>query len=150
MALVVVLVHAGMKPPRAQLHAAAALTVLGILAITTARADYGRSVYLTDTGLGTRVSVLAGGITALGASPSQSQQNDSPGLLAQAAVRLEGNSFTAGILQARSMGVPGLSASYIPESLLDLVPRSLWPSKLTYGNALDPELWRSMISGCSQ
>ncbi len=139
-ALIVVLMHAGMKPPRAQLHAATALTVLGILAITTARADYGRSVYLTDTGLGTRVSVLAGGITALGASPSQSQQNDSPGLLAQAAVRLEGNSFTAGILQARSMGVPGLSASYIPESLLDLVPRSLWPSKVTHGNALNPEL----------
>ena len=114
------------------------------MAITTARADYGRSVYRTDTGLGARVSVLAGGITALGASPSQSQsqsqQNDSPGLLAQAAVRLEGNSFTAGILQARSMGVPGLSASYILESLLDLVPRSLWPSKLTRGKALNPEL----------
>ena len=137
-ALVVVLMHACIKPPRAQLHAATALTVLGILAITTARSDYGRSVYRTDTGLGTRVSALAGGITALGGSPSPSQQNDSPGLFAQAAIRLEGNSFTAGILQARSMGFPGLSASYIPDSLLELVPSAMWPSKLAHGDALYP------------
>ena len=100
-----------------------------ILAITGVRAEYGRTVYYTDSGLGSRVAVLGGGITSLNGS----------GLIGETAIRLDGVDFAGGILQAEALGYPRLSAWAVPKSLLLIVPSAVWPSKLAQGG-LNPGL----------
>jgi hypothetical protein len=131
-ALVVLLAWSGMRPSARQLAGAAALTVAGVLAITGVRAEQGRALYYQDSGLGSRLSALAGGITSVGGTSA----TGGPGLVAQAATRLDGTDFAGAILQAEGMGVPRLDAAGVPESLLITVPGFLWPSKL--GHALNP------------
>jgi hypothetical protein len=130
--LAVLLAHAGYRLSRVQAWAAASLTLVAVLAITGSRADYGRTLYQQGNGLGTRVAGLGSGLSATGSSRSD------PGLLAQAAQRLDGTDFAGAILQSMSLGEPRLSASYVPESLLVAVPSALWPSKLARGNSLNP------------
>jgi hypothetical protein len=131
-ALVLLLVHAGYRLPPRQVMAAAALTLVAVLAITGERAHEGRALYHEDSGLGARVAVLDRSLTATGSDSS------GPGLVPQAAVRLDGIDFAGGILQSVSLGQPRLSASYVPESLLLVVPSALWPAKLDHGNGLNP------------
>jgi hypothetical protein len=123
-ALIVLLCYGGHRPRRAHLHAAAALTLLAILAITGLRAAQGRSVFYSDSGLGARVTALSAGIDA-------APVKGTPGLIAQAASRLDGTAFAGAVLQARHHGQPQLSAAYVPESLLVTVPSVLWPGKLS-------------------
>lgn len=132
--LAVLLSCSGCRPSARQVTAATVLTAVTILAVTGVRAEQGRGAYRQDTGLGSRVSALASGITGLGGTSPQG----SPGLLAQAAVRLDGTSFAAGILQAEHLGQPRLPAGGVPESLLIAVPSAAWPSKLARGDALNP------------
>ena len=124
----VMLCHAGIRPHVRQIHAAVALTVLAILAVTGARAEQGRAFYHANSGLAARASSLADGVTAAAGQP----------LLAEAASRLDGVSFAGGILQARSLGQPRLSPAYVPESLLLGVPSALWPSKMAHADGLSP------------
>jgi hypothetical protein len=130
-ALVLLLARAGARPSRRALSGALALTVLGVLAITGVRQEQGRSLYYRDTGLGTRVTALGSGLTA-------GPQPGTPGLIPQAAVRLDGVSFTAAILQARHLGQPRLPASWVPGSLMLAVPSAVYPSKLAHSGALSP------------
>lgn len=123
-ALIVLLRHCGHGPRRSHVHAAVALTVLVVLAITGLRAGQGRSVFYRDSGLGARVAALSAGA---GTAPA----TGTPGLIGQAASRLDGTAFAAAVLQARHYGQPQLSAAYVPESLLVTVPRALWPEKLS-------------------
>jgi hypothetical protein len=131
-ALVLLLGVSGHRPRRSHMHATAALTVLAVLAITGLRAEHGRSVFYTDSGLGTRVDALSTGLSGQAAP-------DTPGLLAQFAYRLDGVAFAAGILQAEHAGQRRLPAAGAPESLLLVVPSAAWHSKLADG-ALDPVL----------
>jgi hypothetical protein len=128
--LIVLLCHAGYRPSGRQIKAAAGLTLIAVLALTGARAEKGRSLYNSDTGLSARVTGLASGLTAAGGS------SDGPGLIAQTAVRLDGVDFAGAILQSESFGQPRLSAVYVPESLLLAVPSAIWASKLVH--ALSP------------
>lgn len=130
-ALAIVPARAGMRPRRAHMTAAVALTVVAVFAIAGVRAEQGRSLFTQNTGLQERLAALGGGV----ASGSQAA---SPGLAGQMASRLDGVSFAAGILQARAMGSPLLAPSAVPESLLLAVPKALWPGKPDQGNALDP------------
>ena len=130
--LVVLLAWSGLRPTARQLGGAAALTLAGVVSITGLRAEQGRELFYHDSGLGARVSALASGITSAGGTSA----TGGPGLVAQAATRLDGTDFAAAILQAEAMGVPRLDAAGAPESLLIAVPSSLWPSKL--GHALNP------------
>jgi hypothetical protein len=131
-ALVLLLAHAGYRLPRAQVRAAAVLTLVAVLAITGERAHEGRTLYHEDSGLSTRLAVLGRGLIGTeSGSPG-------PGLISQAAVRLDGVDFAGGVLQSVSLGEPRLSASYVPESLLLAVPKPLWPTKLDRGNSLNP------------
>jgi hypothetical protein len=132
-ALVVLLAWSGMRPSARQLGGAAALTVVGVLAITGVRAEQGRALYYQDSGLGSRLTALAEGITSVGSSTSAA---GGPGLVPQAVLRLDATDFGAAILQAENMGAPRLDAVGVPESLLIAVPSFLWPSKL--GHALEP------------
>jgi hypothetical protein len=130
--LLVLMCHAGMRPASRQLHLAALMVVVAILAVNGVRAEHWRSGDLADTSLGARVSALGESLSAGGAEAA------GPGVLASAAERLDGVSFTAGILQAESFGQPRLGAAYVPESLLVAVPSVLWPSKIASNAALLP------------
>ena len=127
--LIVLLCHAGLEPSARQLQAAGALTVLAILAIGGVRAQEGRSLYERDNGLGARAAALATGLGSVGTSH---------GLLTEAAVRLDGNSFAAAVLQSESYGQSRLSPAAVPESFLLAVPDALWPSKLTHESTMNP------------
>lgn len=130
--LAVLLAHAGFRLRRRQVMASAALIMVAVLAITGARAQHGRALYTEDNGLVTRVDGLGQGLTSA-PEPSSS----SPGLLSQAADRLDGTAFAGGILQAIRLGQPRLSPAYVPDSLLIAAPSALWPSKLGHANLLD-------------
>jgi hypothetical protein len=121
--LILLLARAGRRPSRAQLAASAALTVMAILAITGVRVVEGRGLYHNDSGLGKRTE-------ALGSAFSATATSGTPGLVAQAAVRFDGTSFTGAVLQAEAYGQPRLRLAGIPQSLLLAVPSAAWPTKL--------------------
>jgi hypothetical protein len=125
--LLVLMTRAGVRPSTRSLYAALGLTMVGALAITGVRAEQGRTLYEENTSLQVRVAALRGGLVA-GVPITQ--------LGAQFAARLDATSFTAAILQDEHFGQPALSASYVPESLLLLVPSELWPSKLAHGQGV--------------
>lgn len=128
-ALVLMLSIAGARPRPRQLCGAAAIMLAAILAITGLRAEQGRSVFYTDSGLGARLTALGDGLISFG-SPSASG-TASPSLLAQFAERTDGTAFTAAILQSEHSGQPRLGAAQAAQSLLLVVPSSVWPSKLS-------------------
>jgi hypothetical protein len=127
----VLLARTGRRPATRQAHAAVALTLLGVLAITGVRAEQGRSFfYAGSSGLSARLEALGSGLS------TGSQQG--PGLLAQGAVRLDGYDFAGAVLQSEHMGQQRLAATAVPESLLLAVPSAAWGSKLAHGSALNP------------
>jgi hypothetical protein len=132
-ALTLMLAHAGIRPPRRQMRAAAVLAVIAVLAVTGARASSGRSLYETGTGLQARATALGNGVVSFNSGPA-----GSPGLVAQAATRLDGDAFAGAVLQAEALGHPRMSAAYVAESVLVVVPSALWPAKLSQGNDLNP------------
>ena len=132
--LIVLLCHAGMRPPARQLQGAAVMAVIAVLAITGLRSQQGRILSAQNATIGNRVRNLGAGLQDLRAQPGQG----GPGLVAEAVGRLDGVDFTAGVLQSESFGRPRLSPIYVPGSLLIAVPSSLWPSKLAHGTAMNP------------
>jgi hypothetical protein len=134
LALIIVLIFAGIRIPRRQLLAAALLAVVAVLAINGVRVQQGRDIFYTNSGLGSRMSALGSGLFG-GSSVSDAPM---PGLVAQFASREAGVDFAGSILQSMSEGQPRLSASYVPESLLLAVPSFLWKSKLTLGVGINP------------
>jgi hypothetical protein len=139
-ALGITCARAGMRPSRRQVMAVAGVTVLVVAVLGVAKAGTGRRVFEQDTGLRARVSALGVSLT----SPPLPQP-DTPGILGQAGWRLDGTSFTAGILQARALGYPYLDLSAVPESVLEAVPKAVWPTKPEDTNTLDP--YQAQITG---
>jgi hypothetical protein len=129
-ALALLLARDGMRPSLPQICTTTALTAVAVVAIMGARAAGGRTLFYADSGASGRVSALAVGLTSPGAQ--------GPGLAAQAVERLDGNSFTAAILQAQALGQPRMDAGCVPESVLLTVPSALWPSKLSHECATSP------------
>jgi hypothetical protein len=136
-ALILVLTFAGRRPRTRQIWGAGVIALVAIIAITGLRVQQGRSVFYTNSGLSARLSALGDGLTSFAGPPVAGPAT--PGLLAQAATRLDGVDFTAGILQSVHLGQPRLPASYAAQSLLIVVPSSLWSSKLSRGT-LNPAL----------
>jgi hypothetical protein len=134
--LILLLILAGSRPSTRQLRAASVLTLIAILAITGLRAEQGRSLFRTNSGLSARISDLGSGLSQF--TNTSGASSTGPDLVAQAALRMDGVDFAGAILQSRSSGQPRLSAIYVPQSLLIVVPSSLWSSKLAHGNALNP------------
>jgi hypothetical protein len=131
-ALAVMLAYAGLRPSRGQVRASAGIAVIAILAITGVRAEQGRHLYYSDSGLGARLSALTDAL------PGLASGHGSPGLISQAADRFDGDAFAGAVWQASALGYPRLSAVGIPESLLVLVPSEAWPSKFAHAAALNP------------
>jgi hypothetical protein len=134
LALIVVLAFIGIRLAPRQQVAAALLAVLAIVAINGVRAQQGRGIFYTDSGLGSRVSALSSGLFG------GSSANDiaMPGFVTQFATREAGVDFAGSILQSMSEGQPRLSAGYVPESLLLAVPSFLWKDKLALGVGINP------------
>ena len=133
--LIVMLAFAGVRIPAHHLACAGLLTVVVILSISGIRAQTGRGMYYTNSGVTARVGALATGLSAAGGSSGAA---DSPGLIAQFAVRMSAVDYGGAILQAVSEGQPRLSPVYVPESMLLVVPSLFWPAKLGQGEALAP------------
>ncbi len=127
--LIILMRHVSIRPSRGQARAAAALTVLVVLAITGARAQQGRTIYYSSSGLAARVSAVAGGLADLGA-------RGGPGIAAQAAIRLDGVDFAGAVLQAKHLGAPPLPVADVPGSLLITVPSVVWQAKQVPNPAL--------------
>ena len=89
-ALIVMLLFAGLRVPVPQLAATAVLTVLIVLSISGVRAEQNRNLYYQDSGVSSRVSALAGGLSAAGGSQGGT---DTPGLLTQFAIRISAGRF---------------------------------------------------------
>ena len=134
--LILMLLLAGSRPSTRQLRGASVLTLITILAITGLRVEQGRSLFQKDSGLNARISALASGLTAF--TNNSAASSTDLALAAQTVVRVDGVDFAGAILQSLSSGQPRLSAAYVPESLLIVVPSSVWSSKLAHGNALNP------------
>lgn len=127
-ALSLVLAAAGITPRRAHIAAALVLTIAAVLVLSAGRAEHGRRAFHSDSGIAARAEALEPG----------NAQPGTPGLIAQAAARLDTDPFAGAILQARTMGDPRLPAGYVAESLQLTIPSALWPSKLSAGNGLNP------------
>jgi hypothetical protein len=125
------------SPPSAkQLSGVIALMLTTILAITGLRAQHDRALFNQDSGLSTRISALASGLTDFTSTFDASSTGSA--MVAQGASRVDGVDFAAAILQSLSSGQPRLSATYVAESLLIAVPSPVWSSKLDHGDALNP------------
>ncbi len=127
--LLVLLASVGMRPSRRQITAMLALTLVIVLALTSYRAESGRTLYRQDSGFGARAEALASGLYGL--LHSSNASGSGPGLIAQSAARLDGNAFAGGVVQGMHNGDPKLSAFDVPESMLVVVPSFVWPSKIS-------------------
>ena len=136
--LVLLLARVGRGPSGTQLTTAVLLTATAVVAIVGVRTQQGRVAFSADSGLGSRVTALAGSLPGLGGTPAPAAEAGGPGTVAQDASRLDGVAFTGAILQGESLGNSRLDAAGIPESLLIAVPSAVWPSKLAHAAALDP------------
>jgi len=136
-ALIVMLLFAGLRVPVLQLAATAVLSVLIVLSISGVRVQQSRNLYYQDSGVSSRMSALANGLSTAGGPQGST---DTPGLVTQFAIRISSVDFGGAILQSVSEGQPRLSPAYVPESLLLAVPSFIWPTKLNREVALDPAL----------
>ena len=129
-ALIVLLAHVRMRPSRRQVMLSRALTMAAVLGITGYRAASGRDLYHQNPGLTARVQAIGSGPYSLG--QASSQNGTSPGLVTEVTVRMDGNAFAGGVLQAMSFGrlVPGVGPVF--KSVLIAVPSFVWSSKLVY------------------
>lgn len=134
--LILMLLLAGSRPSTMQLRGAAALTLIAILAITGLRVERGRSLFYENNGLSTRIFALGTGLTEF--TNTSTAGSIGPALVAQAVVRVDGVDFAGAVQQSMDSGQPHLSAAYVAESLLIVVPSSVWSSKLAHGSALNP------------
>lgn len=124
--LMVLLYRADMFPSRRQVVTSLAIAAFALLSITNVRAVSGRDTFYGNTGVVARITAVAVGIV----SGSASTGDDQPSLLAQAANRLDSNSYIGMSLQQqwefhdRTLGI-GIVAS----SLINTVPSVLLPTK---------------------
>ncbi len=133
----VLLAYAGLRPSRRQYTIIIGLGIIFILGITGFRAVSGRGIYQQNTSLSARVASLGSGLYTL--VHASNVNNTSPGLVAQVAVRLDGNSFSGDIMQSLDSGQMTLGAGPVWESPLVVLPSAIWPSKLTHAG-LNPVL----------
>lgn len=130
--LFVLLDCVSMRPSRRQIGVTVTLVVVVVLGLTGYRAVSGTDVYRQQASPATRPATIQDGLGALWHAPGAGGGN--PGVIAQAAIRFDGDAFAGDVLQAMSFGRPALGAGPIWESMLVVVPSSVWPSKLDYAS----------------
>jgi hypothetical protein len=135
--LLVLLGCVGLRPSRRQISIALGLTLLTILALTGYRGESGRDLYYENSGLGARLGALGNGFYAV--IHTSDPGGNSPGLIAQAATRFDGDAFAGGVLQGMHYGDSAGSLQAVGESMLVVVPSPVWSSKLAHSD-LNPAL----------
>jgi hypothetical protein len=134
--LIVLLKHVGLRPSRRQVRVVLALVLVAILGITGYRAEGGRTIFHRNSGLVTRLEAVGIGLYVVTFTPGEN--NTGPGLIAQAATRLDSNAFAGGILQSMSYGQPRIGVGPVADSVLLVMPHALWPTKLSHVDELNP------------
>lgn len=134
--LFVLLAQLGRRPSRRQVTAILMLTLVAALAITGYRADSGRAVFYSNSGIRARIAALGDGIYSL--VHSTNSAGTGPGLISRTAVRIDGNSFAGAVWQDMRFGHPPLGVTQAAKSTLIVVPNALWPSKLSHELSLNP------------
>jgi hypothetical protein len=134
--LLLLLAHVGLRPTGRQVGATMALTALAIMALTSYRSEEGRALFMQSSGPTARIEAIGSGLTAL-LHPGTGG-NGQAGLVAQAAARLDGNSFAGGVQMGLQSGDHLLGAAAVGESMLVVVPSALWSAKLSHGAGLNP------------
>jgi hypothetical protein len=134
--LIILLAQVRMRPSSRQTGATVALTVLVILAVTGYRAEAGYGLFSQGSGVRARLGALDNGFSSL--LRTSNSLGTRPGLVAQAAARLDGNAFAGEVLQGMHAGVKTLGPVDVAESLLVVVPSAAWPSKLSHSAGLNP------------
>jgi hypothetical protein len=134
--LIVLLANVGLRPSRRQVSVTLALTVLAVLGITGYRAGHGRALYYQNSGINARIEAVGSGLYAL--VHASDPTHTSPGLIAQAATRFDGNAFAGGVIQGMRAGDPVLGVTPVAESVLIAVPSIVWPAKLSHSANLVP------------
>jgi hypothetical protein len=135
-ALLILLANVGLRPSRRQVSVTVALTVLAVLGITGYRAGHGRTLYYQNSGINARIAAAGSGLYALVHTSDPTHAN--PGLIAQAAIRFDGNAFAGGVIQGMREGDPTLGAAPLAGSAFIVVPSIIWPSKLSHSADLNP------------
>lgn len=125
------------RPTRRQVMITLALTVIAVLGITGYRSVSGHSLYRQDASLATRSRAIWVGLYAL--THTSDQNGTSAGLVAQIAVRFDGNAFAGDVIQGFSEHHAPLGVAPILQSTLVVVPSVAWSSKLAHP-ALNPAL----------
>lgn len=134
--LLVLLANVGLRPSRRQVSVALMLTLVAVLGITGYRASHGRTLYYQNSGLNARIAAVGSGLYAL--VHTSDPTHTTPGLIAQAATRFDGNAFAGGVLQGMSQGDPTLGPAPVAESVFIAVPSIIWPAKLSHSANLSP------------
>ncbi len=124
----VLLAYVGLRPSRRQCAVIIGLGVVFVLGLTGYRAVSGQGIYRQDTSLSARVTSVGSGLYTL--VHTSNANNTTPGLVAQAAVRLDGNAFAGIVMQSLDSGHATLGTAAVWRSPLVVVPSALWPSKL--------------------
>ena len=103
--LLILLAHVGLVPSRTQVCVLLILTAVTVMGITGYRTVSGRGVYSQNSNLTERVQAVGVGLYSL--SHTSNANDTSPGLVTQAAVRLDGNAFAGAVMQSlHSRGAP--------------------------------------------
>lgn len=125
------------RPTRKQIVMTLALTVVAVLGITGYRAVSGHSLYRQNVSLTTRAKAIGVGLYTL--THTSDQNGTGAGLIAQIAVRFDGNAFAGDVMQGFSEHNAPLGMAPVPQSTLVVVPSAAWSSKLAH-SALNPAL----------
>ena len=135
--LVSLLARVDRRPTRRQVMMTLSLTVVAILGITGYRAVSGHDLYRQDASLAARSKAIGVGLYAL--THTSDQNGTGAGLVAQIAVRFDGNAFAGDVMQGFSERYTPLGLAPVLQSTLVVVPSAAWSSKLAHP-ALNPAL----------
>lgn len=122
----------GIRPSRPQLVALALAGVMLTLSISSIRASSGRNVFYSDSGAASRVEALWEGI----ANPSIESVNGG-GLVAEAALRLDSNTWAGAVSSAISSGWGPIGLRPLQMSLITAVPSVIFVDKVSSLDIMD-------------
>ncbi len=133
--LFLLLKYVGLRPSRRQMNGAWVLIVIVFLGITGYRAEKGRMIFYSNSGLISRIEAIGTGFHTLLFTAGQGSTG--PGLITEVTIRLDGNAFAGGVLQDIRVGQPRLGPARAAESILLAIPHALWSSKSAHGLELN-------------
>jgi hypothetical protein len=141
--LSVLVYRIGLRTSRRAIALCAAVTVVAVLGITSARDITGRGLYYEDSGMGARGGALATGIWHL---PTL----DVGRVIGGAAIRFDANAYAGQVEQAFQSGAEPLGFREALEPFLVVVPKAVFPEKGAYRPRHDAIVQFGIVAGIDQ